>query len=132
MGKNEMEVEKEVKFDESPPVEHSAIGHSEANNQFSTIAPPIKKFSKNRGRTPNFYIPAWKTNVPFRKLDINLAKEYDVHHSTHGNTLFLNKRERLEETVRTEVTEPERQLRYPPNSHLSKYNSSLLHRKRYV
>merc|ERR1711962_825743 len=126
--------EKEVKFDEAPPVEIAKSDKltTDQSEVFSTIAPPIRKFSKNRGRTPNFYIPAWKTNVPFRNLNINLAKEYEVHHSTHGNTLFLNKRERLEHTVRTEVSEPERQLRYPPNSHLSKYNSSLLHRKRYV
>lgn len=29
------------------------------------------------------------TIKPFRKLNINLAKDYEVHHSTHGNTLFL-------------------------------------------
>ena len=53
------------KFDEAPPVEiqteaEKAVDQSQL---FSTIAPPIRKFSKNRGRTPNFYIPAWKTNV---------------------------------------------------------------------
>jgi len=79
------------KFDEAPPVEIQAETEKAVDQSqiFSTIAPPIRKFSKNRGRTPNFYIPAWKTNVPFRKLNINLAKDYDVHHSTHGNTRFL-------------------------------------------
>ena len=53
------------KFDEAPPVEIQAETEKAVDQSqiFSTIAPPIRKFSKNRGRTPNFYIPAWKTNV---------------------------------------------------------------------
>lgn len=62
------------KFDEAPPVEIQAETEKAVDQSqlFSTIAPPIRKFSKNRGRTPNFYIPAWKTNVvSFRRPSLD-------------------------------------------------------------
>ena len=81
----------------------------------------------------------------FRQLNINIAKEYGISHSTHGHTHylrlvvnfsfkfrrvpFLRKRERKSEHSQQNLTEPDRVLRYAPFSHLSKYNSSLLHRK---
>merc|ERR1712062_593957 len=117
MGFKKMILEKEKVNNDKPKVE------------YGSISTPVRIFSEVHGRRSIEYIPQWKTSQKFRQLNINIAKEYGISHSTHGHTHYLRKRERKSEHSQENLTEPDRVLRYAPFSHLSKYNSSLLHRK---
>merc|ERR1711868_60537 len=86
-----------------------------------------KTFTIEHGMAPDIYVPAWKTNVPFRSHSLELAKISGTKSSTHKDSLYLNKRERLEKNL--PVPGPERIFKYNNASHLSKFNSSLRHRK---
>jgi len=97
-----------------------------------SIGPPIEKFGNMRGALPEQYTPAWKKSINFRQQNICLAEEYGVNYSTHGDDEFLGKRQRFEPTIQnTPTTQIERVASFPLHSHMSKYNSSHLHRRKY-
>jgi len=86
------------------------------------------KFSQDMNLVPDVYVPAWKSNVKHQKHFNELCELSNTCDSTHCDTLFLNKRERLEkEEISTEL--PSRKLNHTNNSHLSKYNAFLRYRK---
>merc|ERR1712126_95432 len=85
------------------------------------------KFTTTHGMVPDIYVPAWKTNVPHREHLLELAELTDTVASTHCDSLYLNKRERIEKPMN--LTLPERKFKYDNALHLSKYNATLRYRK---
>merc|ERR1712189_156528 len=85
-----------------------------------------KTFTIEHGMAPDIYVPAWKTNVPFRSHSLELAKIHGTKSSTHKDSLYLNKRERLEKNL--SVAELERIFKCNNASHFCNFISSLRHR----
>merc|ERR1711937_125115 len=126
----------QIKVEPAPEIEEKEPEKFEKEMQTSPEPPKtkgktkkgkVKTFTDTHGMVPDIYVPAWKTNVPHRDHLLEIAELTDTNNSTPNDSLFLNKRERLEKNLNK--TYPKRIFNYSNVSHLSKYNAFLRYRK---
>ncbi|XP_077971885.1 sperm-associated microtubule inner protein 10-like isoform X2 [Styela clava] len=104
--------------------------------QRAHIIQHMPSFSRLHPIIPKRYVPEWKTDMVNRTRLIKNAKQAGIYPGPHDESLFLEKRERLNHgekrgyvVVKTTAA-PRRELLRPPfPSHMSKYQSELMYRR---